>query len=252
MVRKIFLFTLLGVVLIGNSCKKKGIFVDKDYTKNVGESANYLLSDNKFKELKIEILYMDGFKPQTASINNLKAFLEQRLNKPNGISFSYKQIPNGSGVYSMDEIRAIEDEHRSLFNKSKVLTASLMFVNGHYNQDSGNSTVLGVAYRNSSMVIFEETIHGYSDGGLGEPSREILESTVILHEFGHIMGLVNVGTAMVHNHQDTDHGHHCDNDDCLMYWTAETGGVIANLAGMSSVPGLDANCIEDLQNNGGK
>ena len=43
------------------------------------------------------------------------------------------------------------------------------------------------------MVIFGKTIHDNS-GALGQTSRTKLESTVLDHEFGHILGLVDIGS----------------------------------------------------------
>ena len=83
------------------------------------------------------------------------------------------------------------------------------------------------------------------------PSTAKLESTVLQHEFAHILGLVNNGTPLVDNHHDDEHEGHCDNQDCLMYYLAETSDIAANLFGISA-PTLDANCRADLQANGGK
>ena len=101
------------------------------------------------------------------------------------------------------------------------------------------------------MAIFEKSIKDLT-GGFGEPDTDKLETVVVNHEFGHILGLVNVGSAMQVNHQDVEHGKHCDNEDCLMNWTAETGDAISNFLGTSGLPELDANCINDLKANGGR
>ena len=54
------------------------------HKQNYGESASDLLPDNRFKSLKVEIQYMDGFKPDKKLVINLKAFLIRQLNKPKG------------------------------------------------------------------------------------------------------------------------------------------------------------------------
>ena len=79
---------------------------------------------------------------------------------------------------------------------------------------AGDPNVLGIAYRNTSMAIFQETIARHTGGAL-EPSAATVEGTVAAHEFGHVLGLVNNGSPM--EHQDEPHGRHCDNEDCLMY-----------------------------------
>ena len=121
-----------------------------------------------------------------------------------------------------------------------------LYTDGGYTE--GN--VLGIAFRNTSMCIFGKTIHDNS-GGIGQASRTKLESTVLEHEAGHILGLVDVGTAMQTNHKDAGHGSHCNNTNCLMYYSSETTDVLGFLI-TGSIPTLDANCKADLKANGGK
>jgi hypothetical protein len=52
-------------------------------------------------------------------------------------------------------------------------------------------------------------------------------------------------------HQDDANGKYCDDSNCLMHYSVETGNLVSNLIG-NSMPQLDLNCIKDLQANGGK
>tara|TARA_R110000744_G_scaffold380464_1_gene501327 strand:- start:2453 stop:3253 length:801 start_codon:yes stop_codon:yes gene_type:complete len=220
--------------------------------KNVGDSSNDLLSSSSFEKLVIEILYVGELDPTATTIDNFKGFLEARLNKPQGIEIILRQIDNeGQEVYSIQDIRNIEDTHRRKFNDQETIAVNGIFIDGEYDQNTANGSVLGVAYRNTSFVIFEETIRGFSNQPLA-PSLSTLESVVLNHEVGHLLGLVNAGTTMQTDHQDTEHGRHCSEEDCLMYWTAETGEGLLNMLTGGSVPSLDALCISDLQANGGK
>jgi hypothetical protein len=162
----------------------------------------------------------------------------------------YTDISSGSAVYNLSEIRNKEAQSRSVHTNGRSLAAYIVFLNADYSENSGNSKVLGISYGPSSMAIFEKTIRSYA-GGLGQPSLSVLESTVIDHEFGHSLGLVNNGTEMKTQHQDGANGKHCNNSNCLMYYSVETSNIVANLIG-NTVPSLDNNCIIDLQANGGK
>ncbi len=84
-----------------------------------------------------------------------------------------------------------------------------------------------------------------------EPDRIELESISLMHEFGHLLGLVNIETPMQTEHLDEAHDKHCDNPNCLMYWKAETSNVLQMIT-PGSLPGLDAHCLEDLRANGEK
>jgi hypothetical protein len=219
--------------------------------KTTGSSANDFLSAAKYQSVVIEVLYVQGFAPEAQTLNNLKSFMQARLNKPGGITITQRQIASpGLAPYDINEVAGIETLNRTQYNNGGVLTLYLLFLDGGYATDTASTFTLGTAYRNTSFVMFENTIRSLSDSPL-EPNRVTLESTVILHELGHLLGLVNLGSNMVTPHMDAAHDKHCDNEDCLMYWKTGNGAMIGQMVG-SGIPGLDAHCLADLQANGGK
>jgi len=212
---------------------------------------NDFLSDKKYDKLIVEIQYVSGTAPAAATLDNLQIFLQQRLNKASGISIIQNSIPStGKSEYSVNDVENIEKASRTQTTSDKTLTAYFLFVDGDYASNSGNSKVLGFAYGSSSVTILEKTIKGLS-GGIGQPSVTALETTVLLHEFGHILGLVSNGTPITSDHQDVAHGKHCNDQNCLMYYSVETSDVVANIVG-GSIPALDTSCLNDLKTNGGK
>ena len=215
----------------------------------VGFSAADLLTADKYSSLRVEVVYVAGYEPTDNTLNNLKAFLLKRLHKPQGITITKTAISSpGLAPYSINDIQHVESNFRSLHNNENSLAVFVFITDGSYAE---NENVLGVAYKNTSLALFGSKIDQYS-GGIGQPSKNLLETTVFNHEFGHIMGLVNVGTPLQTDHQDKAHGKHCDVEGCLMYWTAETGDAVSNLIGASQAPELDSQCIADLQAKGGK
>lgn len=215
--------------------------------KGVGGSANDLLSEAKYTSVSVEIQYMTGFAPDASAVNLLKDFLSARLNKSGGITIVQKEISAASNAaLSVQQVADIEKNNRTVFTSGKELGVYFLFTNGEYT----DGKVLGVAYNNTSMCIFGKTIHDNS-GNVGQASRTKLTTTVLEHEFGHILGLVDVGTAMQTNHKDSPNGAHCNNKNCLMYYAAETTDVLGLLL-TGNIPTLDANCLNDLKLNGGK
>jgi hypothetical protein len=217
-----------------------------------GSSANDLLSSDSFKKMIVEVAYIDGFKPSTTAKNNFKNFINNRTFKPEGVEFIEKQIPStGKTVYTLDEVVAIEKEFRTQYNTNTTIAVWVLFINGKSSKDNNQGSILGSAYWNTSFVIYEETIHGLSDSAF-EPERSLLESSVIHHEFGHILGLTNLGTNLQSDHEDAAHPKHCIVEDCLMYWAAENSQGITSMISGGQVPKLDAQCLADLKANGGK
>ena len=249
------LYTTL--ILLVTSCSKD----EQDLTENginkapnqrqTGQSANDFLSANNYNSLVVEINYAQNMRAETQSIENLIQFLEARLNKPNGITVVEKQISTQTGSpFSVNEINNIENSVRTKYNNVGVLTLHLLFINGEYVEDNATSKTLGVAYRNTSCVLFENSIRALSNQ-LNAPSRVDLETTVMAHEVCHLLGLVDLGSSMQNEHIDEEHGKHCQNSNCLMFWQIENNNVI-NMMTSGNIPSLDANCILDLQANGGK
>ena len=241
-----YIFFIVGCS--GGDDFKSGAY---SYKSKIGSSARDILSDEKFTDLIIEVLYVDGYKPQAETLKSLELFINERTYK-SSVKTDVRLISiTKKDTYSIDDVRAIEDDHKLLFTNENQIVITALFLNGKSSSDKDNSVILGTAYRNTSFVIFEEAIQ-YSTSLFFGPSRRILETSVILHEFCHLLGLVNVGTAMVDNHQDKDNGYHCNNQKCLMYYQEENNFNPANWRDKIQVPQLDAFCLADLRANGGK
>lgn len=246
---------LLLFVLTFVGCSKDSTSEGEDFKRanrqTTGASANDFLSDENFKSLTIEIIYVSGFRPGQESLDNLKDFILERTYKPGGVSFVEKEISSpAESPYTIQEIADLENVYRETYNAGDDLALSIMFIDGQSDQDEGNSVVLGTAYRNTSMVIYQNTLQ-QSSNQPGEPDRVMLESTVLCHELSHLFGLVNLGTVMIEDHQDEANGHHCDVEGCLMNYQVESGGVF-NLVSGSVIPSLDPQCLADLRANGGR
>ncbi|MFT6970402.1 MAG: hypothetical protein ACJAXX_000967 [Roseivirga sp.] len=96
-----------------------------------------------------------------------------------------------------------------MYNEGSTIKVYFFFADGGY---APNNNVLGIAYKNTSMVLFQSRIEELS-GGVGQSSTSLLTSSVLGHEFGHILGLVNAGSTPQGDHQDTANGRHCDITD---------------------------------------
>lgn len=216
--------------------------IEFDHSRAPGASAEAFITSNSFDHLRIEIQYMPETRPDEASINNLQDFLELHLEKASVTILEPQEIASGQQEsYTADDVRNIEEQNREEFTDGNTLAAYVLFLDGEF--ESGS--VLGVAYYNTSTAYFGDTINRIS-GGLGQPSRTTIESTVFAHEFGHLMGLVNNGTEAQADHHDSENGAHCTVEGCLMYFQVETTNFFANLFD-GSIPELDDFCIADIE-----
>ena len=132
----------------------------------------------------------------------------------------------------------------------------LMFVDGRYEQEN----VLGIAIGHDTIVIFSERIRETcNDGALGLPTCTSADenrgrTAVLVHEFGHILGLVDNGIPMVNDHEADecdgrpDDGH-SSNTNSVMNCQVRTAG----LFGLSNIPTtFDSNDKLDICAAGGK
>lgn len=223
------------------------IFNDTDYPVNlsVGYSAKDILQDN-YSTIKIEINCFNQY-PESETITEIYDFIQKHTHKTH-ILIQIDSL-NASGQQHIDEaeLRSLDELTRNHFTENSELVINCNYFDSKF----VNENTLGVAFYNTSIALFGEKINSLSDGPL-EPPRWKLESTVFLHELGHLMGLVNNGTEMVNHHQDVPNGHHCTQESCLMYWAMETSDVLSTILQTDSVLSLGAQCHQDIANNGGK
>ncbi len=223
-----------------------------------GSSANDLLSNTNFDALLIEIAYVAGFRPTDEAMTNFEDFLRERTFKQN-IQIIYNELssPNEDDL-TLQEVVDLENENRTAFNQDNVLAIYIYFADAPADTDDEDEGLfsLGAVYRNTSMVIYEQTIRTL----VGNSTLAVsdVESATLNHEFGHLFGLVNLGTTPVNDHEDPDAENHCVINGCLMRAELEFGMAMKKAMennvskGLAAVPQLDAECILDLQNNGGR
>lgn len=107
-------------------------------------------------------------------------------------------------------------------SKSKAVFY-IYFLNG--NSSSGASVIAFSINSTPVIAVFKDVIES-SSGIMGV--RRFVEQSTIIHELGHAFGFVNNGVPMSSNHQDTDHGAHTQNTDCVMYWLNEGASDLSN------------------------
>lgn len=246
-----------------------------------GASANDLLSNGNFDKLVVEIAYVTGFRPTAETMSNFQEYLQERTFKDN-IEIEFLELDSpGEETLTLQEIANLETEHRTAYNSGTTMAIYIYFTDAPSDGDDEDEglVTLGAVYRNTSMVIFERTIRTLAGRSLSLTNTDV-ETATLNHEFGHLFGLVNLGTVPVNDHEDAEAENHCNVEGCLMRAELQFGSPISrsaftskndlvsacSLSGNSMikllesnvaknlgvVPELDPECILDLQNNGGR
>lgn len=267
MFKRILFLLLLGTLLVPYACSDDTDLPD-DTSGTVDRSGNLLsagasgediVNNTSFDRILIEVAYVDGFRPTNITLDNLIEYLRAHTQKED-IRFTFHPLTSpGEESLTLEEIARLETENRTNYNDGRTLSIYIYFADApSINDDEDEGLVtLGAVYRNTSMVIHESTIRQLASKSVLITVTEV-ESTALIHEFGHLFGLVDLGTAEVNPHEDPQAPNHCDVEGCLMRAELEFGtSLLSTLEkraakGLSELPALDAECIRDLQAIGGQ
>ncbi|MFT5681272.1 MAG: putative Zn-dependent protease [Myxococcota bacterium] len=152
--------------------------------------------------------------------------------------------------YTAERIIELADEHLAVEPEAGVVTYRALWLDGYLEVDGeADTSILGVSISGTSVIaMFKPVIDSTSDL---EPVAAYSEQAVILHEVGHALGLVNSGVEMVTDHQDTDNGHHCTADQCVMYYANEGTADLVEFIQQYVTTGdeviFDDLCVDDIQ-----
>jgi predicted Zn-dependent protease len=190
------------------------------------------------RQVQVEVAYEQGAEPYTGigiGGRSLWDFLEENLNAlfqgreqkvevlvPKELGQMQALPTQSTDSYSADAIQALAQgvrRHQSGPNHADFI---VLFLNGRYQDASGKkSSVLGVSLSGTSVIaIFKPVVRETLDEG-SEFVPKYVEQSTLVHEMGHAFGLVDNGLPAVNPHHDAEHGAHCKNPHCVMYWLHE-------------------------------
>lgn len=286
------IFTLCAMLLActKNDTTDKAKEVDRTANlKATGSSANDILSNVNFDKLLVEIAYVSGFRPSTATMTQFEDFLKQHTFKESiEMRFLELDSPDEEDL-ELQEVADLEKENRTAYNDGTTLAIYIYFADAPSEGDELDEglVTVGAVYRNTSMIIYASTIRRLAAQSSAISIADV-ESATLNHEFGHLFGLVDLGTRMVNPHEsespDSDGNlvgnNHCNVEGCLMRAELQLGGsrtgksilpeneiksvcslsgtTILNIlesksiSGKSNTVALGVECVLDIRANGGR
>ncbi len=204
-----------------------------------GQCRYEILRANEYSSIHLEINYVTGNSPDSDALNLLKQRIKEVTDKST-VTISQSSFGSTQNSYTLEEILEIENEERSRFKSGNTFVIHILYLNGEYKD---NDQTLGLAYSGTSFVMFKEKIE---DAAFLLISAKDIEKSVIVHEFGHLLGLVNNGYQSPHDHEDPQHPHHSNNEDSVMYWAIESQD-IANQIDGEPPNNFDSDDLDDLR-----
>jgi hypothetical protein len=184
--------------------------------------ARYLRASSP--RLVLEIDATRGLAPYPESSTYLTAWLGSVVDKPDGVVFESDETlePVGSTFeWTFAALNTLAEAH-ARDDASGPPRIHVLALDGRYVEEGTAGTILGLAWDNRFVALFQDAIRERCQGGLTGALEQdvckIAERNVWAHELGHTLGLVDNGVPMVTEHRDPAHGQHDVREGCLMYW----------------------------------
>jgi hypothetical protein len=183
----------------------------------------------EIKTVELEIDYVEGAEPYTGEVgdysdlwalfraNATRLMPGKKIVCPSAVSDMELLQGEGGGNYSTTRILDIAGRHRDLENTATKAVFYGIWLDGYYEDEYGtHEDVLGANIGDTGVIAMFKPVLAASEE-LPTVVR-FGEQTTFIHEFGHALGLVNVGIPLASEHEDSEHPGHCSNTDCAMYW----------------------------------
>lgn len=201
-----------------------------------GYDAHLFLDSFPDDTLIVEIAYQTSVgPPASASVATLLDRIHETCSK-GSVSVDEHAIAPGAASFDVNGLLALEEKVRQHWPVPGTMALFYLYLGASFGPESD---VIGLAYRGSSIAIFEGTID--SDSTL-LGSATAVTTTVMIHEFGHELGLVGIiGYAPNEDHQ---HPPHSTDPNDVMYWEVDTTGISA--LGATPPTQFDAADLADL------
>ncbi|HEX2029469.1 MAG TPA: hypothetical protein VHF25_15885 [Nitriliruptorales bacterium] len=168
----------------------------------------------------VEVDVQEGAEPDPAAIDHLVGVLGEVVDKPGGISDA------GGNVFSSErstwtdaDLRAAAQQHRSQRSTADTVAIHLLYVRGRFAQED----TLGLARNASEVALFPDRWR-QTLGQLLGGARQV-EEAVVVHELGHLLGLVNLSYRSEVDHEDPEHPGHSSSQGSVMYWAIESTAI---------------------------
>lgn len=204
------------------------------------EPTDYI-RDTKYKNWLIEVDYVEGQRPNDAWLDELQQQLGSLVRKDQ-ITIQIGNTLPGRDSWTDQAVLDLRDQYKGAKTSGDTVVTWVAYLDGE--PSSGNA--IGVAYNWDTVVVYSERIREGCVVALFCTNAEV-QKAVLIHEFGHILGLVDRGIPMVNPH--TDGSKHSNNSNSVMRPEVET----TSLFDLNNVPTrFDANDKLDICAAGGK
>ncbi len=203
----------------GNEAPAGGLSAPLDDFASVGFHGPAMLRGSVSK-LVVEVDVQSGVRVSQAAMDHLVGRMRAYVDKPGGV------VVSGGNTFSSDrtqwssaQLREIASQNRDTRSGGDTVSVYVLYVEGEFIANGQSTNAIGVAHNASEFAVFPDKWAGLG-GLLGSDSA--IERAVLVHEWGHLLGLVNIGYTSEIDHEDPEHKGHSRNQGSAMYWAIES------------------------------
>ncbi len=117
-------------------------------------------------------------------------------------------------TWSTKQLIELSDYLFEDWNQNSLVVIPVIFLNGSY-RDNKNILGLHLIGRPHTFIFQDNIPNGQSF------IQKYAEQSIVVHELGHAVGVVNAGVPMVKKHEDTLHIGHSKNTNCVMHFAVD-------------------------------
>lgn len=211
--RRSFVIVLIGAVAAGCFSAQHESIDDPA----VSAPTAYLRSD-PYPNLSVEVVFAPGTPPSKLALDQLVPSLEEatgkhpRFMEPRALD-GWAAQPRNWSVTDLDRVITEESPFgEDRFGEAGEAVLQVFYLDGHGFDASGE--VAGLAVKGRAFVFVRSFAE---EGKLMIPPREDFERSVMMHEVGHVLGLVNCGIPMLTPREDPGGSCHSMHSNSVMY-----------------------------------
>ncbi len=182
----------------------------------VGAMAKTYLRSTPARSLVVEVDWMSGRKPTNAALAHLESIMTREVAKPDGVDVRLgAEMATNRTSWTVDDLVVAEKQFRAERSAGSRATMWIAYLGGSF---APNESALGAAFAASAAAVFRDRIDQATSAIL---QASEIERAVVIHELGHLLGLINIGYQSALDHEDAAHPKHSSNPDSVMYWAVE-------------------------------
>ncbi len=216
LVGSIWVILIVGVLLT-NSFFPPLVKENFDLYRSHEYSQMYLESD-PYEEIVIEYDYVSGYGPTKIGVDTLEEKIEEHTEKERieSVEDDIIDLQDTRVSYDKNTISELNEEYRDHERGGNTIPIHVLYLNGHWKK---NRKALGLSKKPHSIVIFRDVVNSFAGQSVSIHPDDV-ESSVLVHEFGHLLSLV--GTDYDSDHQAED-SYHCNEEagECVMAATVQ-------------------------------